>query len=58
MKAPLCSPFATISRAIAFDRAMSEPTSMPSQRSAHSADDVRRGSTTISLAPSRIPLRT
>ncbi len=38
-------PFAMISRPIALARAISEPTSRPSQVSAHSADDVRRGST-------------
>ena len=40
-----------ISRAIVFDSAMSVPTSMPSHRSPHSADSVRLGSTTISVAP-------
>src|SRR4051794_23032130 len=47
-----------ISRAIVSARAMSEPTSMPSHRSAHSAVDVRRGSITISRAPFRMPFRT
>jgi hypothetical protein len=46
-----------ISRAIAFASAMSLPTSSPSQRSAHSADEVRRGSTAISRAPRFTPLR-
>ena len=45
-----------ISRAIAFESAMSEPTSSPSQRSAHCADVVRRGSTTKRRAPLRTPL--
>ena len=45
-----------ISRAIVFERAMSEPTSSPSQRSAHCAEGVRRGSTTKSRAPLRTPL--
>ena len=40
-----------ISRAIVLDSAMSVPTSRPIHVSAHSADDVRRGSTTTSLAP-------
>ena len=40
-----------ISRAIALASAMSLPTSSPSQTSAHSADDVRRGSTAYSRAP-------
>ena len=47
-----------ISRAIALDSAMSEPTSIPSHRSAHCAEVVRRGSTTTSLAPLRIPFST
>ncbi len=47
-----------ISRAIVFDSAMSEPTSIPSHRSAHWAEVVRRGSTTTSRAPLRIPLST
>ncbi len=47
-----------ISRAIVFESAMSVPTSMPSQRSPHSADSVRRGSTTISDIPLWIPFRT
>ena len=46
-----------ISRAIVFESAMSEPTSRPSQRSAHCAEAVRRGSTTISRAPLCTPLR-
>ena len=44
-----------ISRAIAFESATSDPTSIPSHRSAHSAEVVRRGSTTTSSAPLRIP---
>ena len=47
-----------ISRAIVFESAMSVPTSSPSHRSPHSADSVRRGSTTISRMPFRIPFRT
>ena len=45
-----------ISRAMAFESAMSEPTSSPSQRSAHCADVVRRGSTTNRRAPLLHPL--
>lgn len=45
-KRSLTRPAWMISRAIAFESAMSEPTSSPSQESAHCADDVRRGSTT------------
>ena len=40
-----------ISRATALASAMSVPTSRPSQRSAHCAVEVRRGSTTNSFAP-------
>lgn len=47
-----------ISRPIAFASAMSLPTSMPSQTSAHSAELVRRGSTAYSRAPLRTPRRT
>ncbi len=47
-----------ISRAMALDSAMSEPTSIPSHRSAHCAELVRRGSTTTSRAPLRIPFST
>ena len=46
-----------ISRAMVFASAISVPTSMPSQRSPHSADSVRRGSTTIIFAPLWIPFR-
>ena len=46
-----------ISRAIVCESAMSEPTSSPSQRSAHAADEVRRGSTTNRRAPAWTPLR-
>ena len=46
-----------ISRAIAFASAMSDPTSRPSHRSAHSAELVRRGSTVISRAPRFTPFR-
>ena len=45
-----------ISRAMALASAMSLPTSRPSQPSAHSADEVRRGSTAYSRAPLRTPL--
>src|SRR5437868_2163246 len=45
-----------ISRPIAFASGMSVPTSIPSQRSAHCADAVRRGSTTISRAPVERPV--
>ena len=51
----LCRPAWMISRAIAFERAMSEPTSSPSQRSAHCAELVRRGSITKRRAPFRTP---
>jgi hypothetical protein len=34
---------------------MSEPTSIPSQVSAHSADSERRGSTVYIFAPLRMP---
>ena len=44
-----------ISRPTALASAMSLPTSSPSHRSAHSADEVRRGSTAISRAPLRTP---
>src|SRR5215470_2306776 len=44
-----------ISRAIVLASATSVPTLRPSQVSAHSADVVRRGSTTQSLAPFWIP---
>ena len=40
-----------ISRPTAFASGMSVPTSSPSQRSAHCAEGVSRGSTTISRAP-------
>ena len=46
-----------ISRAIALARAMSEPTSRPSHRSAHSALDVRRGSTAIEPGAPAHPLQ-
>src|SRR6266851_7514193 len=52
------SPAWMISRAIAFARAMSLPTSMPSHTSAHSAELVRRGSTAIKRAPFRTPRST
>ena len=43
MNSSCARPAWMISRAIALARAMSEPTSRPSHRSAHSALDVRRG---------------
>ena len=46
-----------ISRAIVFESATSEPTSSPSQRSAHCADVVRLGSIAKSRAPFRTPSR-
>ena len=45
-----------ISRARALARAISDPVSIPSQTSAHSADSLRRGSTVYIFAPLRIPL--
>src|SRR5215207_2348272 len=51
-------PAAMISRAIAFARAISDPTSSPSQLSAHSADEVRRGSIAYRRAPLWTALRT
>jgi hypothetical protein len=47
-----------ISRAIVLESAMSVPTSMPSQPSAHCAELVRRGSTTYRRAPLFTALRT
>ncbi len=47
-----------ISLAIALASEMSDPTSMPSQPSAHCADVVRRGSTTYIRVPRLIPRRT
>ena len=44
-----------ISRPTALASAMSDPTSSPSQPSAHSAEPVRRGSTTYSRAPLLTP---
>ena len=58
MNVGLWSPAWMISRAIVFESAMSEPTSMPSHTSPHSAEVVRRGSTTYNLAPLRMPFRT
>src|ERR1051326_7303785 len=57
MNSRLASPAWMISRAIPFASEMSEPTSRPSQTSAPSADDVRRGSTAYSRAPLRTPRR-
>ena len=51
MNSSFARPLWMISRAIAFASGMSLPTSRPTQRSAHSAETVRRGSTTISFAP-------
>ena len=56
MNSRFSRPASMISRAIALASAMSLPTSSPSQVSAHSADDVRRGSTAYSRAPLRTPL--
>ncbi len=51
-----CSrPAARISCAIVLESAMSEPTSRPAQRSAHSAEVVRRGSIATSFAPRCTP---
>ena len=47
-----------ITRAIAFESAMSLPTLSPSQTSAHAAVLVRRGSMTYRRAPLRTPLST
>jgi len=58
MKRSLVRPARMISRAIVLDSAMSEPTSSPSQVSAHCADPVRRGSTTYRDAPRRTAFRT
>ncbi len=58
MKAWLARPLTTISRAMVCERAMSEPTFNPSQRSANWADVVFRGSTTTSFAPFLMPFRT
>ena len=46
MNSSFASPAWRISRAIVFESAMSLPTFNPSHTSAHSADVVRRGSTT------------
>ena len=51
-------PAAMISRPTAWARAMSVPTWRPSQRSAHGAEAVRRGSTTKMRAPLRRAART
>ena len=58
MNSRLWSPAWMISRAMVFDSAMSVPTSMPNQPSAHWAEPVRRGSTTYRRAPSFTALRT
>ena len=58
MNSRFSRPDAMISRATALASAMSLPTSRPSQLSAHSALDVRRGSTAISRAPLCTALRT
>ena len=58
MKRRSISPETISSRATVHASATSLPTSIPSHRSAHFADDVRRGSTTISFAPLRIALST
>ena len=46
-----------ITFAMALARAMSEPTSIPSQTSAQRADSDLRGSTQYMRAPLRTPLR-
>ena len=51
-------PLAMTSRPTALARAMSLPTSRPSQTSAHSADEVRRGSIAYRRAPLWTPLST
>src|SRR5690349_20965954 len=58
MNSRLWSPEWMISRATVFARAMSVPTSMPSQPSAHWAETVRRGSTTNRRAPLCTAFRT
>ena len=58
MKLRSSRPAAMISRAMALARAMSDPTSSPSQLSAHSADEVRRGSIAYRRAPLWTALRT
>ena len=58
MNSRLCSPLAMISRAIVFESAMSVPTSIPNQPSAHCAEPVRRGSTTYRRAPLCTAFRT
>ena len=55
MNSSWCRPDAIISRATVLASAMSEPTSSPSQTSAHMADVVRRGSMAYKLAPLRTP---
>lgn len=57
MNSRFSSPAARISLPTAFASAMSPPTSIPSQWWAHSAELVRRGSMTKSVAPFRTPLR-
>lgn len=58
MNASFASPAWTISRPIACAIGMSVPTLSPIQPSAHSAVDVRRGSTAYIRAPFRIPFST
>lgn len=58
MNAVLASPAWMISRPTAWASGMSVPTSRPSQRSAHSAVPVRRGSTANIRAPLRMPFST
>ncbi len=55
MNAVLHNPAAMISRPIAFARAMSDPTSSPSQTSANAAELVRRGSIAYIRAPRFCP---
>ena len=56
MKVRSWSPSWMTTRAIALASAMSVPTLSPSHTSPHIADDVRRGSTTCSVAPFWMPL--
>ena len=58
MKDLLCSPAWMISRPIAWASGISVPTFSPSQLSAHSAVEVRRGSMAYIRAPLRIPRST
>src|SRR5438874_3218804 len=55
MNSRFARPAWMISRAIPFASEISLPTSSPSHESAHSAEDVRRGSTAYNRAPLRTP---